>query len=181
MKIAVFCSSSEQIANHFKQMAYELGKWIAETGHTLIYGGATGGLMSAVAEGVYTSKGNIIGVVPQSVIDKGRKTKLPIDLYTTADLNERKKIMRQHADIFVVLPGGIGTMDEMFDIMSSGTLAEHNKPLVILNWEHYYDHLINLFEWMKQEKCLSKVEIYKPYIAQTIDECKNIINKYIIE
>ena len=94
MNIAVYCSSSDLIAEHYKQMAWELGKWIANEGHTLVYGGAVGGLMTAVAEGAYTNKGNIIGVIPQSVINKGRKTNLPIELHTTYDLNERKKLMK---------------------------------------------------------------------------------------
>ncbi|MBO7234288.1 MAG: TIGR00730 family Rossman fold protein [Paludibacteraceae bacterium] len=181
MKIAVYCSSSNLIAEHYKQMAFELGKWIANERHTLVYGGAVGGLMTAVAEGAYTNKGNIIGVIPQSVINKGRKTNLPIELHTTYDLNERKKLMKQLADIFIVLPGSFGTLDEMFDVVSAGTLNEHKKPLIILNWQHYYDHLIELFAWMKQEKCLPKAEIYKPEVATTLEDCINIINKYIIE
>lgn len=181
MKIAVYCSSSNHIAEHYKQMAFELGKWIASEGHTLVYGGAVGGLMTAVAEGAYTHKGSIIGVVPQSVINKGRKTDLPIELHTTADLNERKMLMKQLADVFVVLPGSFGTLDEMFDVVSAGTLNEHKKPLILINWQHYYDHLIELFSWMKHENCLPKIEIYKPEVVTTIDECINIINKYIIE
>lgn len=181
MNIAVYCSSSNHIADHYKKMAYELGAWIANEGHTLVYGGATGGLMTAVAEGAYANSGHIIGVVPNSVIKKGRKTELPAELYITADLNERKMIMKQKADLFIALPGSFGTMDEMFDVISAGTLLEHKKPLVIVNWEHFYDHLIELFKWMKQENCLPKAEIYKPYIATTLEDCINIINKYIIE
>lgn len=181
MNIAVYCSSSDLIAEHYKQMAWELGKWIANEGHTLVYGGAVGGLMTAVAEGAYTNKGNIIGVIPQSVINKGRKTNLPIELHTTYDLNERKKLMKHLADVFIVLPGSFGTLDELFDVVAAGTLKEHKKPLIILNWQHYYDHLIELFDRMKQEQCLPKAETYKPYIATNIEECINIINKYIIE
>ena len=146
-----------------------------------VYGGAVGGLMTAVAEGAYTNKGNIIGVIPQSVINKGRKTNLPIELHTTYDLNERKKLMKHLADVFIVLPGSFGTLDELFDVVAAGTLKEHKKPLIILNWQHYYDHLIELFDRMKQEQCLPKAETYKPDIATDIEECINIINKYIIE
>ena len=180
MNIAVYCSSSNHIADHYQQMAYALGKWIALQGHTLVYGGATGGLMTAVAEGAYAHKGHIIGVVPNSVILKGRKTELPIELHITQDLNERKTIMKEVADLFVVLPGSFGTLDEMFDVLSSGTLREHSKPLILLNWEHYYDHLIQLFDRMRHERCLSKEDIYKPAIAVSLEECIDIINKHIV-
>ncbi len=90
MKICVFCSSSNRVADEFKLLGRQLGRKIAEEGHTLVYGGATGGLMDAVAEGAAEMNGEIIGVIPQIIINSNRLSSLPTQMLTTADMSERK-------------------------------------------------------------------------------------------
>lgn len=120
MNIAVFCSSSNHIADHYKQSAFLLGKLIAQSGNTLVYGGATGGLMDSVAEGAQSQKGSIIGVIPYAVIKMNRQSALSTQLITVETMSERKAQMKSFADIFVVLPGSYGTLDEMLNIVASG-------------------------------------------------------------
>ena len=115
MNICVFCASAPQTSEAFKAEARLIGNFIAEQGHTLVYGGATGGLMDAVAEAVHEGGGDIIGVVPQVIVDKGRKSTLPDQLYIVGDMSERKEMMKEFSDVFIVLPGGFGTFDEMCD------------------------------------------------------------------
>ena len=110
MNICVYCSSSDQVCDEFKQLATELGKWMANSGHTLVYGGATGGLMGAVAEGVAAAGGDIVGIIPECIVDKGRKSDLPTELFVVGDMAERKTMMKEYADVFVVFPGGFGAL-----------------------------------------------------------------------
>jgi uncharacterized protein (TIGR00730 family) len=131
MNIAVFCSSSNSIAIHYKQSAFHLGELIAESGNTLVYGGATGGLMDAVAEGAQSKNGKIIGVIAHAILKMNRKSTLPTELIEVETMSERKEQMKSISDFFIVLPGSYGTLDEMLDIITSGIVGEHKKPLII--------------------------------------------------
>ena len=171
MKICVFCSSGNYIAPEYKEVAKELGRKIAENGHTLVYGGATGGLMDSIAEGASEMIGEIIGIIPEIIIHSDRLSSLPTQMIVTADMSERKKRMKQETDVFVVLPGGYGTLDEMFDVIASGTVGEHKKPLICLNMNGFYDSLIELTQQMKFGAFIPKEEKYKPIFVNTLEEC----------
>lgn len=177
MRICVFCSSANSIDQAYKLLATQLGIKIAEKGHALVYGGATGGLMDAVAEGAAQMQGEIIGVIPEIIIRSNRLSKLPTQLIITADMGERKKRLKHEADVFVVLPGGYGTLDEMFDVIASGSVGEHKKSLICLNINGFYDNLIHLSDQMKTGSFIPKEEKYKPYFVNTIDECFELIGK----
>ena len=138
MNICVFCASSDGVSEAFKEEARVIGRFIATGGHTLVYGGATGGLMDAVAETVAEQQGEIIGVVPELIVEKGRRSTLPMQLFEVADMSERKEMMKELADVFVVLPGGFGTYDELFDVLASGMVGYHDKPLALVNTDDFY-------------------------------------------
>lgn len=171
MKICVFCSSSNSIAPEFIEMGKILGRKIAENGHTLVYGGATGGLMDAVAEGASGENGEIIGVIPEIIIHSDRLSKLPTQQIVTADMSERKKRMKEIADVFVVLPGGFGTLDEMFDVIASASVGEHKKPLICHNYNGFYNSLIQLADEMRAGFFIPKEEKYKPIFVNSLEEC----------
>lgn len=175
MHIAVFCSSSNHIAQKYRDLAYSLGQMIAESGFTLVYGGATGGLMDAVAEGAASLKGNIIGVIPQAVIQMKRESQLPTQLYTVETMSERKTLMKSLADVFVVLPGSYGTLDEMMDVVSGAIVGEHKKPLFLINQDGFYDLLIQQIDRMRSEMFMPAVEKYKPRLYSDLSSCWNII------
>ncbi len=170
MNIAVYCSSSNHIAENYKQSAYRLGEWIAESGNVLVFGGATGGLMTSVSEGVASGKGQIVGVIPQAVIKMNRQNPLCSELITVESMSERKAKMKEVADIFVVLPGSYGTLDEMFDVTASAIVGEHKKPLIVVNENGFYDDLLMLIARMRLEKFIP-VENYKPVVVDNIDGC----------
>lgn len=176
MNIAVFCSSSNHIANRYKQAAVRLGELIAESGNTLVYGGATGGLMDSVAEGAHTKNGKIIGVIAQAIIKMNRQSSLPTQLITVESMSERKAEMKALTDIFVVLPGSYGTLDEMLDIIASGIVGEHKKPLIIVNQDGFYDPFLNQIDFMRSELFIPIEERYKPIIVQDINHCLELIN-----
>ena len=179
--VCVFCSSSNKIADEYKQSAFRLGELIAESGNTLVYGGATGGLMTAVAEGASLKKGEIIGVIAEPIIKMNRQSDLPTQLISVKEMSERKQKMKEIADFFVVLPGGYGTLDEMFDVVASGTVGEHRKPLFLVNENDFFKHFLQGIELMKSEKCIPEQESYKINIVQNITDCIeqiiNLINK----
>lgn len=176
MNIAVFCSSSNHIANHYKQSAFQLGELIAESGNTLVYGGATGGLMDSVAEGARSKSGLVIGVIPQAVIKMKRQSTLPTQLITVETMNDRKAQMKTLANVFVILPGSYGTLDEMFDIIASGIVGEHQKPVIIINQDGFYNHFLKQIDFMRSELFIPVEERYKPFIVQDINHCMELIN-----
>jgi len=172
MNIAVYCSSSNHIAEIYKQAAYQLGEWIAESGNVLVFGGATGGLMSSVSEGANSKNGNIIGVIPQAVIKMKRQNLLCSELLSVETMSERKAMMKTSADIFVVLPGSYGTLDEMFDVIASGVVGEHKKPLIIVNQNNFFEDFIKLSNRMSTEGFLPPThQNYQPLIVENIENC----------
>lgn len=175
MNIAVFCSSSNHIADHYKQAGRRLGQLIAESGNTLVYGGATGGLMDSVSEGTYSKGGEIIGVIPQAVIHMNRQSSLPTRLITVDTMSQRKAEMKMLADVFVVLPGSYGTLDEMLDIVASGIVGEHTKPLIIVNQDGFYDLFLNQINYMRTELFIPSEERYKPLVCSDIEQCMELI------
>ncbi len=179
MNIAVFCSSSNFIDNRYKQEAFQLGEMIAESGNTLVYGGATGGLMDSVAEGAKSKNGRIIGVIPQAVIKMKRQSSLPTQLITVETMSERKAQMKELSDIFVVLPGSYGTLDEMLDIIASGVVGEHKKPLIIINQDGFYNQFLSQIDLMRSESFIPIDEKYKPLISLNIVYCMDLINSSI--
>lgn len=180
MKICVFCSSSNEIADLYKKSAFVLGKKLAENNHILVYGGATGGLMDAVAEGCASIKGEIIGIIPNAIIKNNRLSNIPTKLIQVADMNERKKQMLEIADIFVVLPGNYGTLDEMFCVVASGLVGEHSKPLICVNENNFYQDLLKHIHFMQSQCSTAKSQVYEPFFVNTIEECLMKIDNYTI-
>lgn len=175
MKVCVFCSSSNRIATEFKDMAKDFAKQLAGNGHTLVYGGSTGGLMDSIAEGAREKQGEVIGIIPKIIIGANRESKLPTKQIITADMSERKKRLKEEADMFVVLPGGYGTLDEMFDVIASATVGEHKKPLICLNYQGFYKELIQFSEKLKRGGFMPEDEVYKPIFVDTVAECLQVI------
>lgn len=170
MIIAVYCSAKDTIPERYRCIGAQLGEWIASKGHTLLYGGATGGLMSITSQAVKEKGGKIIGVIPSRIIKSGRKASHCDELFEVSDMCERKRKMRDKADCFVCLPGSYGTLDEMFDVIASGTIGEHKKKIYILNYDGFYDGLLQEICHMKSLNFLPKVEHYQPIIIDTIEQ-----------
>lgn len=177
MNIAVFCSSSNHIADKYKQVGFRLGEMIAESGTTLVYGGATGGLMDSVSEGAASKGGQIIGVIPQAVIRMNRQSSLPTQLITVETMSERKATMKELSDVFVVLPGSYGTLDEMMDIVTSAIVGEHKKHLILVNQDGFYNQFLEQIELMRNEMFIP-VENYKPIVVEDIDSCFELIIQF---
>ena len=170
MKIAVYCSAKDVIPEEYLSLGDALGAWIAANGHTLVYGGATGGLMSRVSNAVRSHGGEVIGVVPKRIIQAGRLAKNCTKIHKVASMSRRKQKMREIADCFVCLPGSYGTLDEMYDVIASGTVGEHRKPIIILNYNGFYEGLKVEADHMRELRFLPEHEAYKPIYATTLEE-----------
>ena len=170
MKIAVYCSAKDIIPEEYLRLGDVLGKWIAEHGHTLVYGGATGGLMTRTSDAARKAGGEVIGVVPQRIISAGRLAKNCTTQYIVSSMAERKQMMRDVADCFVCLPGSYGTLDEMYDVIASGTVGEHRKPIYILNYKGFYEGIRREAEDMRALNFLPQQESYSPIYVDTLEE-----------
>lgn len=146
MKIAVFCSANSNIDAGYFKAAEELGRWMGENGHTLVFGGCNLGLMECVAKAVHGAGGRTIGVVP-TIIERGGKASPSMDVCIPCDnLSDRKELMMAQCDAAVVLPGGLGTLDEVFTMAASATIGYHHKPIVLLNAGGFWDSLVALLD-----------------------------------
>ena len=170
MKVAVYCSAKDRIPEEYLALGDVLGKWIAEAGHTLVYGGATGGLMTRVSHAAKAAGGMVEGVIPQRIIQAKRMADNCDVLYTVANMCERKQRMKELADCFVCLPGSYGTLDEMMDVVASGTVDEHRKPCFVLNYKGFYAGLKSQVEYMRQLAFLPQEEQYAPRFVDTIEQ-----------
>lgn len=146
--ICVFCASSQSVDDVFKNTALDLGRKLGKKGIDLVYGGASIGLMGCVARGVHEEKGRVIGVLPEFFKTKDIEYTEADELIVTRDMRERKAVMDQRSDAFIVLPGGIGTLEEAMEILSMRQLRLTDKPLVFVNTQGFYEGLRNTFEEM---------------------------------
>lgn len=149
--IAVFCSSSSRIAPHYFAAADDFGQRLADRGWTLVYGGSDVGLMGAVARAAKAGGGRVIGVIPEMLHARGIAYAEADELIVTPDLRQRKAQMAALADAFVALPGGVGTLEEILEVLALKDLSCHHKPVVFLNTAGFYDRLAALFEQLYHE------------------------------
>ncbi|MGF9979422.1 TIGR00730 family Rossman fold protein [Viridibacillus arvi] len=152
--LAVFCGSSNGASDIYVEVAKKLGKELVKRDITLIYGGASVGVMGAVADAVLEAGGKVIGVMPSFLEKREISHKNLTELIVVDSMHDRKEKMAELADGFMALPGGPGTLEEFFEIFTWAQLGLHQKPCGLLNINHYYDPLIALFNHMSDEQFL---------------------------
>ncbi len=154
MNICVYCSASDAIDVKYFKAAAELGAAIAQRGDTLVYGGASAGLMGAVARAAQDGGAWVLGIIPQVLVDMEVAYQNADELLVVSDMRARKAALEARADAFLGLPGGIGTLEEVFEIMTLRYLKLTAKPLVLLNVDGFYEPLVRLLEHMNEGKFL---------------------------
>ncbi|GAA4482379.1 TIGR00730 family Rossman fold protein [Actinoallomurus oryzae] len=150
MRICVFCSSSGRIDRRYLELAEEAGKELARRGHTLVSGGATVSCMGAVARAARDGGAHTVGVIPQALVDVEVADE-DSELVVTEDMRSRKGEMDRRSDAFLVLPGGLGTLEELFEIWTSRVLGMHDKPIAILDPYNLYEPLRDLMKHLLEE------------------------------
>lgn len=153
MNLCVFCASSQLADQRYHDVAREVGDWIGSQGHTLVYGGGNVGLMGTLAKAVHGKRGTVVGFIParlQSI--EGRAYDVADELHVTETMSERKLGMYSRADAFLVLPGGVGTLEEFFEVLTLKKLGYHQKPLIVLNAFGIFDPLRALLRHVDAEQ-----------------------------
>lgn len=157
MNICLFGSSSEKIGEQYKRDTEAICKVLAERGHNLVFGGGSTGLMGAAARGFTAGGGKIYGYIPTFIIDEDVEP--PYDACTTLvktkTMHERKKGMEDLATTYLIVPGGVGTMEELFEVLVARSLGQESKPIVMYNPDGYFDHILAFIQ-----NAVSNVEIH---------------------
>jgi len=168
MNVAVFCSSSENVSPMFLSEIERLGESLAKGGHTVVYGGATAGCMGALARGVLGKKGKLIGVVPKMDFIEGLVQPGMTELHEVTNFSDRKTMMIRLSDAFIVYPGGIGTLDEAFEVLALKSIGTLPKPILFYNFLDAWNPLLECMEVLVQNRM----------IRQNLSELLTVIDKH---
>jgi uncharacterized protein (TIGR00730 family) len=177
-RIVVFCGSSSGTDPIFETRAYETGKLLAQLGIGLVYGGARVGLMGAVADGALAHGGEVIGVLPRFLSGKEIGHAGLTDLIIVDNMHERKTKMHELSDGVIALPGGFGTMEEVFEMVTWGQLGLHRKPVGVLNVDGFYNDLAELLQTMVTKGFLKQENQRMLLFADTIEELLEKMRSY---
>ena len=167
--ITVYCSSSSDVATVYFDAAAELGRAIARQGWRLVYGGNDCGCMGALAHAARAAGGKVIGITPQLLVDHGIADENCDELIVTATMRERKALLESRGDAFITLPGGLGTLEEIFEILVGKTLGFHAKPIVLLNIAGFYDPLLAMIELGIEQKFIRPKARKMLYVSTTVE------------
>ncbi len=178
MNICVFSSSSNAIHNAYFEEASKLGKLIGESGHKLVNGGANVGLMEAVTISAKEAGATTIGIIPERMKHRSLVSGNSHEVIITEDMMERKARMREVSDAFIALPGGVGTLDEILEVITLKQLSYHSKAIVFINTNQFFEHLFLQFEKTYQESFAKSTYKNLYFIAKDAKEAIEYIENY---
>lgn len=175
MNICIFCSANSNIPTEYFERTSELGTWMGANGHTLVFGGCNLGLMECVAKAVHDAKGMTVGVVP-TIVEKGGKVSDYVDVKILCDnLSDRKDLMIERSDVIIALPGGVGTLDEIFTVLAAASIGYHNKRVILYNISGFWDSLIAMLNDLKARGVLRAGFEDTVKVAHSLDEIAALI------
>lgn len=177
MNITVYLGASEIEDPRINQSAIDLGKWIGDNGHTLIYGGSRMGLMGKLAISALENGADVIGVEPEMFMEAEFQLDILKNLIVTKTMAERKLKMIEFGDAFIAFPGGTGTLEEISEVMSQTSLDQLDAPCIFFNLDHYYDHIKDHLDNMIEKGLSTKERLSRVYFADSIEEIAKILNK----
>ena len=150
--ICVYCGSRPGQDPAFASAAHDIGQWIGRPGGRLVYGGGRNGLMGIVAQATLAAGGTVVGIIPQALVDREMANHDCTELHVVQTMHERKRLMAEHADAFLALPGGIGTFEEFYEVWTWRQLGYHDKPIGLLNTNGYYDKMLDFLSTAVEEQ-----------------------------
>jgi uncharacterized protein (TIGR00730 family) len=177
-RLCVFCGSSPGRDPAYLTVAAELGTLLAKRRIGLVYGGAAIGLMGAVADAAQAAGGEVIGVIPQALVEWEVAHTGIADLRVVASMHERKALMAELSDGFIALPGGIGTFEEMFEVWTWAQLGSHSKPCALLNMFGFYDRLLGFLDFVVDEAFLRPVHRDMLLVGDTPEALLDMVAAY---
>ena len=173
--LCVFCGSSVGGRPGYREAARALGGAVAERGWSLVYGGAGLGLMGTVADAALEAGGSVVGVLPERLFRRERAHPGLSELVVVSSMHERKAEMARRADAFVALPGGIGTLEELFEILTWSQLGIHGKPVALFNTEGYFDALLGFLDHQVAEGFLRPGDRRRLQVAEDVEELLELV------
>ena len=178
MKITVFCGANNGRNEAYKENAMELGKWIATNNHTLVYGGGKVVLMGIIADTVLEKNSEVIGIMPQFLVDREISHTGITEFIIVDDMSERKTKLVDLGDVFIALPGGPGTLEEISQVISWVRVGKKDAPCILMNINGFYDFLEQYFDKMVEEGFLTKEDRARTLFAKSVSEMEEFIDNY---
>ena len=175
MKIAVFCSANDYIAPEYFTLTEQLGKWMAEQGHSLVFGGCNLGLMECVAKAVHEAGGQTIGVVPSIIEERGRVSDYVDVEIPCNNLSDRKELMLAQSDVSIALPGGVGTLDEIFSVVAAHSIGYHQQQVILYNINGFWDSLVALLDDLTVKDVIRGDYHQQIKVAHSLEELKQFV------
>lgn len=175
--VAVFCAASENIAPGYFEAAASVGRMLGRIGAALVYGGARFGLMEAVAKGAKEAGARVVGVVPEILEQRGRVSVLIDEKIPCRNLSDRKDIMLAKSDVLVALPGGVGTLDEIFHVAAAATIGYHSKRVILYNVNGFWNRLLAALEELSEAGFVRAGLDNIIVVANSIEELESLIEK----
>lgn len=175
MKICIYCSANADIDPDFFRMTEALGRWVAENAHSIVYGGVNQGLMECVAKAAHEGGAQVVGVIP-TLVEKSGRISQQVDVEMLCDnLSDRKQMMQDYADVFIALPGGIGTLDEIFSTVASATIGYHSKKVILYNMKGFWNTFIALLDDLQAKGFTRKDWRAQIRVANSLEDIASII------
>lgn len=178
MNITIYCGSSFGNDENYKKCAKDIGNWIVKNNYNLVYGGAKVGLMGIVANTVLDGGQEVTGVMPTFLQENERVHDNLTRLITVNDMSERKKKMIDMGDVYIALPGGPGTLEEICEVISWARIGQNKNPCILFNENGYYNNLKNMFDKMVEEGFLTEEDNKKILFSNDFDEIEKFIKEY---
>lgn len=179
MKITVYGAASDKINDKYKEAGELLGKKMGDRGHSLVFGAGDNGMMGAVARGVYEKNGEIIGIAPTFFNVDGVLFENCTKLIGTETMRERKQLLENEADAFIITPGGVGTFDEFFEILTLKQLQQHNKALAIFNIDGYFEDMLKMMQKGADTEFISDMTLDLYQVFTDVDEMLDYLENYV--
>ena len=177
--VAVYCGSRLGNDGVYEQAARELGRELADNGMGLVYGGASIGLMGAVADEVIQGGAQAVGVIPTFMLKHEIAHEQLTRLHLTDTMHTRKTVMAEYADAFITLPGGLGTLEEIMEIATWRQLYQHEKPMIILNINSFYDHMIEHLKYTADQGFMKQEDLERLVVCNSISEAIDMLKTVV--
>ena len=176
LSVCVFCSANDRIAPEYFDAARAVGAYLGKNRYTLVYGGCSLGLMECVAQAAHQSGSRVVGVVPSKVEENGHTSQYIDELIRCDNLTDRKQIMMDRSDVFVALPGGLGTLDEIFTVAASQTLGYHHKIVILYNVGGFWDPCIRMLNEMQTSQMMRKPWVNQIVVANSFEDLEKLLD-----
>lgn len=178
MNVAVYCGASIGSSEEYKQITKELGRWLGENQYNLVYGGGNAGLMGIIAETAIEENCEVTGIIPEFLVARELAKENLTSLIVVSNMHERKQKMIELADLYVALPGGPGTIEEITEVISWGRIGQHANPCVLINFNGFFDPLKQQYQAMVTEGFLTQEDFDKILFAESLAEINAFVTDF---